>query len=385
MELLQITAEYSNAVLVAILPYFSEVAQKLGLPVPTPITATQVFKFNCNSEKGQFGGFLILQNDFRFWFRNGHVTGFESPRSYAVLQDPALIPEFYGQPRMNRAEALAFARDSLRKLGYDLKTLYADLEPEVVAEPERIGTNVVPYYRFEWDNPLRESTAVDIEINAATKTVERLMMFNDSLWRAPPKISVAPPKPLKPPLEPGVSNALARALLPEFSGLAKQMELPLALPLTMDQVERVEFSDDKLNALKLTNGYWFLNEMEKVRGFFAPNSFYRRCFWGRCQPIEEYLGKWNMDEKQAIELARKAIRKAGYKDEQFETFKEPEKISPKQVFPYIIPRYLFIWNVPHPTLPATLLAAATVEVDADAKTVKYMELFDMRSKPPEYK
>ena len=41
-EIIRITADYSNAVLVAVLPYVSDFAQKLDLPVPHPITTAHV-------------------------------------------------------------------------------------------------------------------------------------------------------------------------------------------------------------------------------------------------------------------------------------------------------------------------------------------------------
>jgi hypothetical protein len=125
--------------------------------------------------------------------------------------------------------------------------------------------------------------------------------------------------------------------------------------------------------------------MEKVNGFFAPNSFYRRWFGEPTKPIEEYVGKWNLTEKEAIKLAQEAIRKAGYSNEEFQTSKDPRIHKPKQVGPYVIPRYLFEWNTPHPTLSGTLLTGATVEVDAHTKSVKYLYLFDGRPKtPPAY-
>jgi hypothetical protein len=37
-EIVRVTAEYSNAVLVAVLPYISDIARKLDLPVPQPVT-----------------------------------------------------------------------------------------------------------------------------------------------------------------------------------------------------------------------------------------------------------------------------------------------------------------------------------------------------------
>ena len=43
---IQVTAQYSNAVLVAMLPYVNDVAQKLDLPIPHPITAEHLSYFD---------------------------------------------------------------------------------------------------------------------------------------------------------------------------------------------------------------------------------------------------------------------------------------------------------------------------------------------------
>jgi hypothetical protein len=42
-ELIRVTSEYSNAVLVAVMPFVSGYAQKLELPVPHPIAITDVY------------------------------------------------------------------------------------------------------------------------------------------------------------------------------------------------------------------------------------------------------------------------------------------------------------------------------------------------------
>jgi len=171
------------------------------------------------------------------------------------------------------------------------------------------------------------------------------------------------------------SNALVRATLDDFSRFARRMELPLPLPLKMEHVARVEFSGEKGDCrLKLTNGYWLTRDLGRASGFFAPTSFYKRWFGEPFKPVDEYLGEWKMDEREAVELARRTIRKAGYTEQQFESSKAPEIKKPKQIGPYRIPRYLIEWRVWHPTMPATALALADIEVDADSRSIKYISL-----------
>ena len=93
IHLVQMTATYSNAVLVAILPHITDVAQKLELPVATPITQSEIRRYFCDPQVGEIGGFVVLTNGYQFWYGKGHVRMFHSPRDYFVLQNPDLIPK----------------------------------------------------------------------------------------------------------------------------------------------------------------------------------------------------------------------------------------------------------------------------------------------------
>ncbi|EEF57893.1 hypothetical protein Cflav_PD0843 [Pedosphaera parvula Ellin514] len=74
LELIHITAAYSNAVLVAILPHVSDFAKKLDLPIPQPIAANQVIWFKQVPFKGQIDGALVLSNNCWFHFSShGYV------------------------------------------------------------------------------------------------------------------------------------------------------------------------------------------------------------------------------------------------------------------------------------------------------------------------
>src|SRR5450759_1442900 len=102
--LLQVTAEYANAVLVAMLPYVSDVTHKLDLPVPQPVTQQQAI--GCGLlpyiyRDGEWAGCgIMLKGGWRFGFHWGYLDHFESPHSYFSLQDPDDIPKFFGTVRM---------------------------------------------------------------------------------------------------------------------------------------------------------------------------------------------------------------------------------------------------------------------------------------------
>src|SRR5882724_9671494 len=96
-DLIHITAQYSNAVLVAILPYISDFARKLDLPVQTPILPAHVRSFGCSRNLGDrdFGGGIPLTNGMIFDFFCGMVTCYTTPRNYSEIQDVAEIERFY--------------------------------------------------------------------------------------------------------------------------------------------------------------------------------------------------------------------------------------------------------------------------------------------------
>lgn len=81
MELIQMTAAYSNAVLIAILPHVTDVAKNLDLPILQPVQAAHVERFVCDPRKGSIGGWVTLTNGYKFWFLDERVDIMESPAS----------------------------------------------------------------------------------------------------------------------------------------------------------------------------------------------------------------------------------------------------------------------------------------------------------------
>src|SRR5450756_2509177 len=129
-ELVQITAQYSHAVLVAILPLISDFATRLDLP-DGPVTTNQVQEFKCDPRLGQAGGAITLSNGFQFTFLDGRVSVYRSPQSYFSLQDPEQIPRFYGPVKLKEKEALQIALGAIKKLGYENSVFNADKPPIV--------------------------------------------------------------------------------------------------------------------------------------------------------------------------------------------------------------------------------------------------------------
>lgn len=118
MEFVQITAQYSNAVLVAVLPFVSDFCQKLELPIATPVSTNEVRFFQCDNRKDHVGGMVVLTNGCQFSFFDGRVCVYRSPASYFSLQDLSLDPQFFGPIKINEKEALSVAHAAIKKLGY---------------------------------------------------------------------------------------------------------------------------------------------------------------------------------------------------------------------------------------------------------------------------
>ncbi len=377
LELIQVTAQYSNAVLVAILPQISDFATRLELPVPLPITQSQVAEFRCRPFKGDIGGYVIFTNHLEVWYQFGHVNGFRTPRSYFNLQDPRDIPRFYGPLKLSKDEALQLARTNILKLGYSLKETFTDQEPEVEM-PARIGTNIVPHYQFRWKDPVFGRTVVKIEVDGGRRLIHEMRLLSLYFRRDPPNIAVEPiPLNPRPPITTGTSNDFLAVALPKISEFAKKLELPLKLPVTQAQVDKIEFVDPRSDVrVRLSSGHWFVWARGVIVEFCAPDTVYGRqppTIDPVLRPLEEYLGKWRLSEGDAIELARRSIRNLGYADEEFPTRQKPVVTKPEQVGDYIVPRYSLRWLTNDVNTGGTVALVRT-EVDADRGQLKWLQL-----------
>lgn len=200
MELIHMTATYSNAMLVAILPQVSDFAEKLDLPVPQPITASQVIEFRPSPYKDEIGGGLMLSNRYWFSYADGHVMSFRSPDNMFGRED--LLENwqrFVGKENMTTNQAIELARQTLRKLGYSVEDLGADAPPTSVQLPFDYQGHHIPQFQMTWDtgeqtNSLGEDLSVHLkfEINMDKKAFTGMTLISRKLRRPPPKVDVEP-------------------------------------------------------------------------------------------------------------------------------------------------------------------------------------------------
>jgi hypothetical protein len=129
-DFIQVTAQYSNAVFVAVLPYFSDVSKRLDLPTPQPIVQADVARFNVAPFRSGSAS-MQLKNGCLFSFAFGFVDAYTSPRSPTY---PRPIPDKIEpvlRERMTEKEAVQLARNCIEKLGISLEDVFADREPTV--------------------------------------------------------------------------------------------------------------------------------------------------------------------------------------------------------------------------------------------------------------
>ena len=198
--LIHVTAAYSNAVLCAVLPHVTDFSKKLDLPIPLPITQSQVQRFNVGHLQGFVEGSLWLTNHYQFFFGDGYVVWFKVYTNNPWLsEDPATDwPHYVGKINMTTNDAIAFARDELVKLGYDPTTLHCDVEPTSFEGGCNLKFGPFPYCQIEWR---KEPTTIEDKTNAAYVTVEinmqdksllGLSVISPRAWKPNPQIDVMP-------------------------------------------------------------------------------------------------------------------------------------------------------------------------------------------------
>ncbi len=185
-----VTAAYSNAVLVALLPHFSDFAQRTELKTPVPIAAPHIREFRVNPTAGIVGGALTLTNGFRFWFGSGVVDSFHAPRDFFVAQVAETVPEFYGQLRMTENEAVLFAKETIKRLGYREVDVCQDW-PMRVRGPFWVKTNCIPFYQIKWEAP-DDTGFTQVSIDAEKREIVGVDLDTKRIRKPPPTIDVVP-------------------------------------------------------------------------------------------------------------------------------------------------------------------------------------------------
>lgn len=350
--LIHLTANYSNAVLVAILPHISDCAKKLDLPVPQPLDFVQVSSFKPMPYLGDIGGTVVLTNQYSFFFSSGYVNSFHSPNDWFAntnddWTDVKYFKRYLGKDNMTTNEAIDLARDAFGKLGYKSEDFQLRRPPTWIqgsSDVERIGGHI-PYCRTEWDSPeskiqsmLGLEFSVQFDVDMQHRQIAGMSLSGRRFFRPNPKVSVAPEietdyqrvgvfgqlaqmrdKIPSIHITPAYSNATLTAMLPSISDFAAKLGLPVSQPITSSQVLLYyppAYLNDGFNCrLILTNHLWFSFVAGCVNEFGSPNDWFEEKATRRDWPT--YSSKTCMTTNEAIAFARGCIGQLGYAAEDF--------------------------------------------------------------------
>jgi hypothetical protein len=197
LELIHMTAAYSNAVPVVLLSHVSDFAAKLNLPATQPVIAGQVVRAGISRPKAWVQGAVWLTN--RYWFgvdHRGFVASFRAPANFFFEQDPANLDKYMGHDHMTTNEVIAMARDVLRRLGCK-PAVTRSKKPPILEGPFDHKNDHFPYCRVIWTDHLDMAIAerIVVEVNMETKALMGMSLMLDltnKLDTIPLKVSVVP-------------------------------------------------------------------------------------------------------------------------------------------------------------------------------------------------
>jgi len=127
-EIIRVTAEFSNAAVVAVMPYIADVAQKLDLPVSRPVTAEHVVHCSITPLRN-WGVEIGINGAWVFAFDRGYVNTIQGPNEFFLIQDFDRIPDYFGEVKITKVDAVKLARDTLMKLHIPLESVFAEQDP----------------------------------------------------------------------------------------------------------------------------------------------------------------------------------------------------------------------------------------------------------------
>jgi len=346
-ELFQITAAYSNAMLVAIMPHVSDFSKKLDLPTPQPVSIAQVERFVCFPRSDHIGGRLILTNGCEFIFDHGRMQTFVSPHSYYYLQDPRLIPKFYGPIKITEVQALRIAHNAIKDLGYTDAMLSADKPPKMDLPP-RDKSHSIARYRISWHDPTRGSDptqpprSIEFEIDATTGQIDMVNVDNPNTYRADLKTDVAPQvigkgptsEPVGPgrkvtPVRPQYGREFLNAILPQLADFVRKGNLSIKPPVSKDDVDMAKYMSmyncgivegDPQAFIDMKSGDRFVYSHGQVIAFYShdamdfPEREHPYTYPGIDQDRAKFYGSINMTTDDAVMLVRQTIRKLAYSE-----------------------------------------------------------------------
>ncbi|MGA2868120.1 MAG: hypothetical protein ABSF34_03030 [Verrucomicrobiota bacterium] len=371
---IKITPEYSNAVLVAVLPYFSNVSKTLQLPTPQPITLADVEKFNILPFR-QTRASVRLKNGCVFSFADGFVDTYTSPRSPSYSRPTS--DEIVSSPKnLSESDAVKLARDAIEKLGIPLEDVFADWEPTVTKYNKAIP-NSVARYRIQWPDPRDGHSAADFIINPETAEIERFHFETLGTLQRPSPVTDIVPQTAEEGRDTFASQIPSQKINPDYAWklipmmlkavdeYGQKLSLPIPCPLTTNEIAKIHiFNNDGWPhcEITLTNGWRFIYRHTMVNGYYSPNIFVTAD--NRPFHINDFKGKWNLTVDQAISLVKENLARLNYTTNNIHMDFAPHIIFAAGDFKNVIPRYFFEWDY-QGSMQDDLQSKIEAEVNAD--------------------
>lgn len=361
-DILKITSEYSNAVLVAIMPYVSDFADKV--PIESRVSLTDVRTFICDNsvDKGP-GGVITTKNGDRFIFSHGLVEQYESIDDPYRFQTGEQFKRSYPPAKMTSGEATAFVRRILvDKLDLNLEDLFVDLEPEVSSIPKK------PFIEIKWLGPQGDAM-VAAHVDVAEGRLLALHMPTPQLWRIPPKIDVSVPMTNRfgaVKLDWEASAQVRAQMIKDARNIGERLGLVCSntTPESIRAFSSYKFAG--INAeMELTNGYKFVYRHGYTLEFFGPDCLLHgvgRIERKQCAQVGEFV-----EDEQLIVLAREFVWKLGL-DGSLWRIDQPPSIHRPHILKRTLPRATVIW-------PRGIAGECSVEIDTLRRSVTYMVFY----------
>lgn len=213
-DIIHVTAQYSNALLVAALPYVSHAIKALDLPIPQPVTLAQVREAHPQNWRGSPISIFLTNGDNFGVDQRGFVNAYRKrEKNYFCETDGSLewSKSLLGPDHMTTNEVVELARKTLLKLGFGPDLTHADQPPDEIRGPwdysGPVITGHVPFCQVEWDTPY--NSFADVEVNMNTREVVGWGM-GFSYWTTNHEPTHLPTVPLKVGVVPESEDALKK-------------------------------------------------------------------------------------------------------------------------------------------------------------------------------
>jgi hypothetical protein len=188
----RINPEYAKQLIPIIFEAVDGYAQRLSLPIASPLNTNNVSKIKIYNNGGWPQANIWLTNGWKFIYRHTMVNGYYSPDVFITTDfHPYLLKDFTGKWNMDTNQAIQLVKTRLAKLNFPTNNIHMDFPPRIIFAAGDFR-KIIPRYFFEWDYRVdgELKSKVEAEVNADTGTVESLYYDDTAYWDSRPPIDL---------------------------------------------------------------------------------------------------------------------------------------------------------------------------------------------------